>query len=287
MQKAQIFNCFQHLNCRLVARAARLAITVCLSLTGLAPSAFADTAVFDFRGRPFEGDHFRLTGSNAHKVMQSDAQGLRIAIPANHVNRLPVGLVWGHGIRGDFEITLDFEFLDADKPSTGYGAGVSIYITMVSPGKEAATLGRFRHASGDVLMAHRASTGDDGRRQHRTQTFPKKATSGKLRLARTGTLSYQFAEGKNDFQEILQDDIGDGDVDQVRFAADTGGAPALVDVRIPSLSLHADSFEEARALPPPTHWLFWLIAGIIVFLLLSAGVWLWAQRGLGILQRAK
>src|SRR6202043_1266923 len=109
----------------------------------------------------------------------------------------PVGLVSRHGIRGDFEITMAFEFLQVDKPTAGGGAGVGIYITMASPAKEAATIARVVRPSGEhVLVIHRATTSADGKRQHRGDDFGTTLRSGRLRLVRTGKLlSYQIAEG--------------------------------------------------------------------------------------------
>jgi hypothetical protein len=213
--------------------------------------------------------------------MQSDDQGLCIDIPADHVNKLPVGITLKQGLRGDFEITMAFELLQVDTPTSGGGAGVSIYITMVSPSKEAATLARFVSPSGDQrLVAHRASTPADGKRQHRSETFGAVLNSGKLRLVRTGDLlSYQIAEGPGEFRELHQTELGTNDVDTVRFAADTGGSSTEVNARINYITIRTDELGQARAIPPPSRWLYRaVIAGTLVALLSGAAIWYFMRR---------
>src|SRR5947209_872498 len=87
---------------------------LCL-LCGLCPARAAGAEFRqDFRGRPYDPKQFLITGSNTHRVMQSEPDGLRISIPARHVNKLPVGLVARTGVRGDFEITLAYEIVHVE-----------------------------------------------------------------------------------------------------------------------------------------------------------------------------
>src|SRR6185369_12879090 len=92
----------------------------------------------DFCGRPYDTKLFRTTGSNIAKAIRVEPQGLRITLPPNHVNSLPVGLVSRTRVRGYFEITVAFEILRFDKPTAGKGAGLSLYITTASVTNDAA-----------------------------------------------------------------------------------------------------------------------------------------------------
>jgi Protein of unknown function (DUF1583) len=252
-----------------------------LGLMVMALPAAADEVTYDFRGRHYDEKDFRTTGSNAHKLMQIDDQGLRIDIPANHVNSLPVGLVLRQGIHGDFQITMAFELLEVDTPTSGTGAGASIYITMVSASKEAATIARVMRPTGEhQLVAHRASTPPDGKRLHRGEAFRTEFASGKLRLVRTGSLlSYQIADGNGEFREWHQTELGTDDLDTVRFAADNGGSPTAVSARINYITIQAEDLGQPRAIPPPSRWPYKVvIAGAFVVLLGSAAGWYYVRR---------
>ncbi|HYT94911.1 MAG TPA: DUF1583 domain-containing protein [Gemmataceae bacterium] len=261
---------------------------ILLSLLWITCPSAASAAEFtrDFRGRSYDPKQFRPTGSNLHRVTQADAEGWRITLPANHVNKLPVGIVPRFGVRGDFEITLAFDILRVDRPTAGNGAGVSIYITMVSPTREAATLGRLVRRGGEhVFFSHRATTPEGGNREHHGgRPLVTDASSGRLRLTRTGSLlSYQVAQGEsNVFREVYQTEFGTADLDLVRFAADNGGSPTVVDVRIKSVSIRSDELGSPRREPPEADdWSLWIVAGVVIVLLAAGGYGLhWRSRRL-------
>jgi hypothetical protein len=251
------------------------------ALVALAPAlTHAEEFRQDFLGRPYDQNVFLKTGSNHARVVQTEPRGLRIALPTDHGNKQPVGLVAATGAHGDFEITMEFDLLQVDKPTTGYGAGVSIYIATAAPTKEAATIARVVRPDGtQVLTFHRATTSSEGKRQHHTESLATEAQSGKLRLVRSGTtLSYQFARGEsNAFHEVHEAELGEEDLEMIRFAADAGGSPTLVDVCIKAVSIKADDFGSARSPLPSSPWSFWWLAGLAVLLTAAAGYWLWSR----------
>ncbi len=123
-----------------------------------------------------------------------------------------------------------------------------------------------------------ASTPPGGQRQHVGSQTPAKGRSGRLRFVRTGaTLVYLAAEGKSDsFREIDQFEIGNEDVNMIRVAADNGGSPTLVDVRINSLRVVADELGTPTPLASPTsRWPLWLGAGVV---LAAVGVYTFLRR---------
>jgi hypothetical protein len=234
----------------------------------------------DFRGKPYDAGLFRPTGPGFATALQSDSQGLRIVLPPEHGKKPPVGLVFKTGVKGDFEITMVFEVVDVPEPKEGRGAGPTLYLTMVSPTQKAATTGwQLRPDGTSVFFAHRASTPVGGRREHHGIAAPTKCRSGTLRFVRTGsTLAYLAAEGKSEsFREIDHFEIGDDDVNTVRVAADNGGSPTLVDVRINSAKIVADDLGDAAPLPPPSsRWPLWLAA--VVVLAAGGAYWFWRRR---------
>jgi hypothetical protein len=71
------------------------------------------------------------------------------------------------------------------------------------------------------------------------------------RLSRPACLA---AEVKSDsFSEIDQFEIGNDDVNMIRVAADYGGSPTLVDVRINSVRVVADELGTPAPLAPTRH----------------------------------
>jgi len=237
---------------------------------------------YDFRGRPYDPKEFRPTGSNHRKVVRTTPNGLRISLPADHVNSLPVGLVVAFGVQGDFEITMDFELLDVPQPQSGHGAGVSLYVTMISPTHEAATIGRWRRPNDQqIVSAHRATTPEDGKRQHFGESAATEALSGKLRLVRNGTtLSFQFApDESNIFREFFTSEMGSADLESVRIAADNGGTPTKVDVLIKSIAIKGGDLGAARRLPARrARWPWWTGGGLAVCLAVGVAYWMRSRR---------
>jgi len=237
----------------------------------------------DFRGAPYNPALFRPTGPNASGAITSDSQGLRITLTQEHGMRPAVGLALRSGLKGDFEITMEFELIQVEQPTGGNGAGVSIWITMVSYSKEAATVARFARPGGEqIFLSHRASTEPDGKRVHHGgPPLTTAATSGKLRLTRTGEmLSYRVSEGSSEaFHELYEVEIGEDDIDMVRFAADNGGSPTLVDVRIKEVTIRSDDAGAPDILPPkPPDWLLWAGIGLGVLVAGGGGYWFWSRR---------
>lgn len=234
----------------------------------------------DFRGKPYDASLFRPTGPGFATAIRSDKKGLRIVLPPEHGKKPPVGVVLKTGIKGDFEITMEFEVVNVKEPEGGQGAGPSLYLTMVSPAQTAVTTGWQLKPGGEtVFFAHRASTPPGSAREHRVKSAPATGRSGKLRIVRTGAvLAYLAAEGDSDsFKEIDQFEVGREDVNGVRVAAANGGSPTLVDVRIGSLNVLADELGDLSPPPPVrSRWPLWI--GTILVLAAGAGYGVWRRR---------
>jgi Protein of unknown function (DUF1583) len=256
------------------------AAAILLTGLGAVPSGSAAEIGQDFRGKPYDPKLFKPTGPGFATAIQSDRQGLRIVLPPEHGKKPPVGVVIRTGVKGDFEITMEFEVVEVKEPTGGQGAGPSLYLAMESPTQEAATTGwQLKPNGSSVFFTHHASTPPGGKREHHGNTTPISSRSGKLRLVRTGsTLSYLAAEGRSDsYREIDRFEIGRDEVNTVRIAASNGGSPTLVDVRINSLKVVADELGETTPRPPPrSRWPLWLGAGAV---LAAGGAYvLWRKR---------
>ena len=119
---------------------ARFAAIMISGLSAGVPVSAAETGQ-DFRGKPYDASLFLTTGPGVATAIRSDSQGLRIVLPPEHGKKPPVGLVFKTGVKGDFEITMEFEVVDVKEPKGAKGGGPSLYLTTVSPTQKAATTG--------------------------------------------------------------------------------------------------------------------------------------------------
>jgi hypothetical protein len=254
---------------------------LCVCVICLSPRAAPGAELsHTFRGARWDEQLFRITGPNTLRALRVEAGGLRISLGKDRTNSVPVGLCTRFGVRGDFEITMTFEILRADKPATGNGAGTSIWVSMASSTQDAAGISRLVRPGGEQVFTamHARTPAGQKREYHGSRPLSTKTQSGRLRLLRKGSeLTYLIAEGTTgSFQVLHKADWGTGDLDIIRFAADNGGAPALVDVRINNVSIRADEFGSARAAPQPSRrGPVWWLAGSLLMGTAVGGFWWW------------
>src|SRR5436309_2337978 len=98
----------------------------------LAQGAAADELYQDFRGKALNPAVFRTEGPSARSLIKTEPEGLRITLPGEGINR-PVGLVVVSPIKGDFEVTARYQFLNVEPPRSGFGTGFSIYVAVDTP----------------------------------------------------------------------------------------------------------------------------------------------------------
>jgi Protein of unknown function (DUF1583) C domain len=233
----------------------------------------------DFRGKSLDAK-LKSFGHDNKKVCQIEPEGLRITLPAKREKTEAVGLTPSFGIAGDFEITLSYELIKAETPNTGYGVGVNIWMMLDSPQEETAKVGHYlRVKEGNTFFAD-SKLGKE-KSKYRMKTRPTDAMTGKLRLARTGaTLRCLIAETNNgEFEELLRVEIGAHHVRRVRFAANTGGSPAALDMRLLDLHIRADDLGDAPLLTKPAPIsLVYYIAGSIALVMIGAALWRWRSK---------
>jgi serine/threonine protein kinase len=248
---------------------------------------------FDFRAGIQNFPSLVLAGPNVDEVAKTDAQGLRVTIPAGMADTRPVVVELEKRMRGDFEIALSYELIAVGKPVPRYGAGVMMLVGFHSPSPLNARLGRSRQLTGEQFGAHKLVTGPDGKEKyvnnaHRSATRSR----GKLRLVRNGsTLHYQVAEDGDNWMRIQSVEIGTDDVKTVQLHCFTMYTPIALDVRLIELTIDADEFPNGMGservatgatipeVPPETEKKGWLAGTVILGLLmaLSLGGWLFLR----------
>jgi len=253
------------------------AVVFALWLVACAGSSTAEEFTRSFQGNAYDPDDFKPTGK-FREAMRIEPEGLRITLSPVHGSKKPVGLVRSTRIRGDFEITMEFEVLQVDRPTAG-DAGLGVYIAMVSPTNEAASIGRLVRPKGEnVFVTHRAYTPTGMKRIHYEKATRTEVGTGKLRLVRTDTtLHYLVAKGdSNLFEEIDNVPLESAEVDSVRFAANNGKSDTAVDVRIKHVSIRGDEADSVSA-SETRGWALWLAMCALV-LVAGSVYWLWRRR---------
>ncbi len=235
----------------------------------------------------------RFAGPGDAAMAKSDAEGLRFLVPAGRDDHKEVGVESPLRLRGDFEITLQYELLALPDPPPGAATGAVLQIQLDTPDLFKARMGHIRRAEGYRYGANYITTAKDGTEDFKginVHPANDQQKRGAMRLVRTGkNLAYQISAGPaGAFLTIATKDIGTADVISTRAVCNTAWRKDLgVDIRFISLEMRADQMPD-KAAPPPAPavaaspeassrtWLVaFLIVAVALALLLAVAVGLW------------
>ncbi|HWY86352.1 MAG TPA: DUF1583 domain-containing protein [Gemmataceae bacterium] len=192
----------------------------------------------DFQNKKFPEGDYRLYGPGVAKWIKREPEGLRFAFPAQQ-NKEAVGVAALFNIKGDFEITVGYELIQADQPTEGYGAGFEVYLrTNTLTGESLAFDRKIRPGGREVYAMSRMTTNQQGKRVSVGGQFfedlPAAGKAGQLRISRIGSkaeLSVAEKGGKG-FRLVYSVDLGTEDISLLRLAANPGRAESALDVRL-------------------------------------------------------
>jgi len=240
-----------------------------------------------FQGEPSTLPKLRLDGPMAEECVRFDPDGLRITLPAGHPGVRPdTGLATGIRVKGDFEITVGFEILQEPKPAGGRDKQTRFTLDVVldRPGLNAASLSRTVYGKGVEFVSWSALQPEGAGEARTTMEYdPAEGKTARLRLARSGSvLSFYGATGfQKEFRLLRKHPFGAEELNEVRLVGSTGGADAVLDVRVTDLQLRAESLLNLPGADPGhSRGKGWLLLGVgvgvaITFSLL--GVWLYMR----------
>lgn len=179
---------------------------------------FQRTFVGEKTGEPM----LALSSGDAAKYGKPTPEGFLFSLPKSDTPIASVGLLSQFRVHGDFEITLAYELLEIETPTTGYGSGASLFVVTAS-GDGAAVARCERPKEGSTYSTDRSSALGTGHDKHETKSAPTHAMKGKLRLIRAGTtLRYLTADDDGTFEELRRDEFVRGDLTSVLLLADPG-----------------------------------------------------------------
>ena len=189
----------------------------------------------DFR-EDFETQAIALGGPSRNRFFSVEPAGLRVTIPENSDVQFCAAAVKIR-VQGDFRVSARYTILDMPRPTSGFGAGVTVTLEEAQ-GEHAGMTRRHRQREGHVFGSYRGRPQPDGTVRHSTlhsaplSETSSEASGGWLRLTRAGTkIRYQVADPHADrFHDIHEEEFTDDEVIRVRLVMQTGGSPTAVDM---------------------------------------------------------
>lgn len=209
-----------------------------------------------FKGKTDNIQGWEAIGPGADQNVRFEADGLRITLPSGWGGDRPsTGLRSRFGVKGDFEITLTFEILkEPEKADAGGIAGTRLNLGIIKdvPKGDVSTLGRAALTNGPRFVAWSNLGKDVAGKKDQPISRPTTATTGRLRLVRSGAdLYYGSSEGfDGDFSYFKKFPFGAEDLLQVRIIGATGSEKSSLDARVTDFRIRADSIPNMPAVAP-------------------------------------
>jgi serine/threonine protein kinase/DNA-binding beta-propeller fold protein YncE len=241
-----------------------------------------------FKGNADFTKDFELDGLDPDQCLQFEPAGMRITLPAGHPGkRLGTGLVTTFPVKGDCEITIDFEILKEPGPEdAGEGTGVYLWADLDTASMNRGIITRGVWPGRQFYSWFDLSSDAPGKPPFQELEFrPTTARTGRLRLVRTGSVlsCYAAEESSDEFILIRQHSFGTEDLKAVHLGGQTGGPKAALEARVTELRIRAKSAADLPAAQRQAGSKSWLAAGLVLglaaTLACALGVWFWARRG--------
>ncbi len=245
-------------------RAARPLRLVVVVLIAFSAAALSQVAVPPEPGLPQQSIDFRkpladlpavaLFGPDAADVIRTDAEGLRITLPAGRADCRNVGIELPLGLRGDFAIDAGYEVLGIGDNIADPAAGVQMRLAFADSAVPLVALARFRNRyppapvplfqpvghDGETFAAYRITVLPNGHEKPQGIDVRAREPRGRLKLARTGgQLQFLVSDGGSPDHLLKTEEVGADDIDSVQLFAFSGWAPVAVDVRFTDLQIRA------------------------------------------------
>jgi hypothetical protein len=236
----------------------------------------------DFRQGTFDERKLKYVNRNHWSHIVPEAGGVRISFGAGEPDMPLRGLYWRKDdVRGDFEISMSYEILEAENAASGSPSELFIRVHLPdapsSATAETVTLSRsMRPGSGNQFSIYHARGTESSQEFSIAKTFPAHALSGKLRIKRTGsTVSYLVAEAKaKEFAVLYEEPMVTDDVHAVQFAATNGGMLTRYHVRILDVEVKG-----RKAIWTPKRGYGWLwFPGLLAAAVFGFLLWRWKWR---------
>jgi hypothetical protein len=228
-----------------------------------------------FSGKPNDIENYEFRGGDTEKQVAFEADGLRInLIPGYPGGRPGVGLSLLALIKGDFEITANFEILQEPKRSDSRGTRVTLGVLVNESARIDGSISHRINGQGNRQFFTYLAKPNTPAAQH---FFNTDAKSGQLRLVRTDTV-LSFLSSPTDSEEftlLKEYPFTTNDLKTVFLEASTNDPKDLVDVRITNLRVRAAAIQTGKApLPRKGGLAAILLVGLVVTMFSILALWL-------------
>jgi serine protease Do len=217
-----------------------LAIAAAIAEPAQSPRELRATFHQDFRAADYSGETLLPVG--AGEVFH-DGKGLRITFPVGQGKLRDTGVFTTFSVRGDFDVTLAFEILKADRPKAGHGVGPLLYAGNQTENDAVVLARRLLPDGKAVLVAERVQHIQGKTNRQILKSLPATAAAGTLRLERRGaTVRYRVREGDApEFVTVAEGEFGKADVYAIEAAGGTGGSDSGLDLRLLDFAVRAEA----------------------------------------------
>jgi Protein of unknown function (DUF1583) len=244
-------------------------------------------ARIDFRGKPLNHPLFRPSKPEQARYLVSEPAGLRINVPPGETTE-PVGVTFFQQLLGDFDITVQYELLQARGRPGDWGSGIQLLLPIDNEKEDRLIIARYEHGAwGQTYQYFLMTNAPDGSRQAaQTRTAPANPSqpTGRFHVVRQGdNISVFIAEGAGSeaYRKLGTFAVGNQPVRLLRVAANPERDMLPVDIRIGEIAVKAEQFAEPVDGDGTSLFRrksFWLLAVIVILALAVAGSWLWTRR---------
>jgi hypothetical protein len=213
--------------------------------------------------------HFARFGYLPLNSINREEHGLRFKLPSAIKNIPQTGMYSYVALKGDFDISAEYEWIDVPPPKGGYGLSCGIAIdTLGAAGQVSLARAILPWKKNEHWIAFTQGKPDEsGKMKYDTTPAAKtKALTGRLALRREkDELICLAADGAAELREVGRIPFTTETVRQVRLYADPGGSPTYVDMWMGGLKVRAEAITGAFRLvekKPGLGW--WPVFGVVV-----------------------
>jgi hypothetical protein len=186
--------------------------------------------------------HFARYGFSTAKTITRDAKGVvRIRLPSATKDIGQTGMYSYVVLAGDFEVSVNYEWVSVDPPQGGYGVSCGIAVD-AGGDKENVSLSRANIPDKGDGYAITVGTPEGTEVKYDTTHIPTKATRGRLVVRREGgeLICLALDGAKGEPRELHRMPFPKTTLRQVRIYADAGGSLTAVDVRLSQVRIRAE-----------------------------------------------
>jgi hypothetical protein len=223
--------------------------------------------------------YFRDYNQQGQKAIYFEAEGVHFWLGTPMKEPKQVGLHSPLKLIGDFDITVQYEWLSDVAPTTGYG--LSCGIAVEHQGQTISIARGCQIKGRNLYVVTLGKPTKEGPKFGNGKEKETRAKTGRLALRREkDEVLCLVADGTDTLEELDRIKFTKASIHQVRLFADPGNSPTLVDARLTQIRFRAEEIQsDIPESERSSTWLWWLAASLLVLGVAAlVGIWWWRRR---------